>query len=295
MTALELANYALSRIGARNITSFTDTNSPHSVMVGLFLTHFRDEILRITTWPFAMKRTQLLEIDSGQDVAAWVTLTAYAAGAQVLSRGHLFECITGGTTGATAPSTTSLDITDGTVHWEYQDDVLAWTTLTPVLAGAQMVASGGLYICITAGTTGATIPTALTADVTDGSAHWRFVRLVDENHTDFSYRYPFPSDCIRIKEVDDGADYVAEYQIIYTDGNGILRYVHRLEDISLWDPVACDALILRLAAAIAPNITGKERPDLLQEFSAISSLAIKAGKGEATRGTPAASLFVDVG
>lgn len=62
------------------------------------------------------------------DPAAWVTITAYALGAQVVSGSNVYTCITAGTSSvASPPTTTSTDYTDGTVHWTY---VSAFTSNT---------------------------------------------------------------------------------------------------------------------------------------------------------------------
>lgn len=51
---------------------------------------------------------------------AWAALTAYAIGARVVNSGNVYRCITAGTSaGATGPTGTAADITDGTVHWKY--------------------------------------------------------------------------------------------------------------------------------------------------------------------------------
>ncbi len=54
---------------------------------------------------------------------AWVTLTVYSAtpGARsvVTNGGRSYICITSGTSGATGPTSTSTDITDGTAHWYF--------------------------------------------------------------------------------------------------------------------------------------------------------------------------------
>jgi uncharacterized phage protein gp47/JayE len=53
-------------------------------------------------------------------LTAWAALTAYVAGDRRTNASRAYICITPGTSaGATGPTTTSADITDGTVHWKY--------------------------------------------------------------------------------------------------------------------------------------------------------------------------------
>lgn len=51
---------------------------------------------------------------------AWAALTAYAVGDKRTNSANMYYCITAGTSaGSGGPTTTSSDITDGTVHWEF--------------------------------------------------------------------------------------------------------------------------------------------------------------------------------
>lgn len=51
---------------------------------------------------------------------SWVALTPYALLSRVVNAGNVYRCITAGTSaGATGPTGTSADITDGTAHWKY--------------------------------------------------------------------------------------------------------------------------------------------------------------------------------
>jgi uncharacterized phage protein gp47/JayE len=51
---------------------------------------------------------------------AWTALTAYAAGDIRTNNNNIYRCITAGTSaGAGGPTTTAVDITDGTAHWKY--------------------------------------------------------------------------------------------------------------------------------------------------------------------------------
>lgn len=51
---------------------------------------------------------------------AWAGTTAYTVGQRRKNAGNVYQCITAGTSaGAGGPTTTSDDITDGTVHWRF--------------------------------------------------------------------------------------------------------------------------------------------------------------------------------
>jgi hypothetical protein len=53
------------------------------------------------------------------DGQAWTASTAYSVGQTVNTGGNVYQCITAGTSGTTAPSGTGSSITDGTVTWAY--------------------------------------------------------------------------------------------------------------------------------------------------------------------------------
>ncbi|HWI49885.1 MAG TPA: hypothetical protein VNU45_16860 [Rummeliibacillus sp.] len=54
------------------------------------------------------------------DGALWTATTAYTVGTIVhTAAGNIYSCITAGTSGSTAPTGTTTNVTDGTAHWEY--------------------------------------------------------------------------------------------------------------------------------------------------------------------------------
>jgi hypothetical protein len=79
--------------------------------------------------------------------AAWVALTAYTAGQLIVNdTGPLkyYICITPGTSaGATGPTGTNADITDGTVHWMYAGaGTLGGTTNDAIVYGLKLLLDG---------------------------------------------------------------------------------------------------------------------------------------------------------
>jgi hypothetical protein len=112
--------------------------------------------------------------------AIWVTLTPYVVGDRRYFGDHVYECITAGTTGASGPTGTTADITDGTVHWAYVSELqAAWQTAHVYIAGTRCSSGGRVYECITGGTSDASSPpvppSATTANITDGTVHWKYI------------------------------------------------------------------------------------------------------------------------
>jgi hypothetical protein len=127
--------------------------------------------------------------------AAWAASTAYTVGQRrTTDFGKIYECITAGTSASSGgPTGTSSNITDGTAHWKYvgigittdapgafrkdADPVTAWATSTAYTVGQRRFNdTQNVYECITAGTSASSGgPTGTTADITDGTAHWKFV------------------------------------------------------------------------------------------------------------------------
>lgn len=195
MTSLEIINLALARIGAQSISSeaSTDRNAVVAVREYPFA---RDEVIRSLFWPSLITRAALDDEDSLE----WVTLTAYSAGDYCSNNNNLYLCITAGTSGATAPSTTSTDITDGSVHWKY---IATFT-----------------------------------------------------NNTDYIYQYVVPYDCMRLISVSDD-EFKREGRFIFSDyPDAIAKYVKKSTDPDEWDVLMQKAISLRLASSIADNISG---------------------------------------
>lgn len=58
------------------------------------------------------------------------------------------------------------------------DTLLAWVASTAYHVGDRRISSGNMYECITAGTSDTpTGPSAVTADITDGTVHWKYVQV----------------------------------------------------------------------------------------------------------------------
>lgn len=108
----------------------------------------------------------------------------------------------------------------------------------------------------------------LTRDAVLRSHRWNFATkraaLVAATTPAFGwgYAYTLPTDFLRVTEVNESADaagapWAIEGALLLTDFSSVnLVYVYRLTDVALFEPLFCEALILRLAEKIAPTLRG---------------------------------------
>ncbi|MCC6506817.1 MAG: hypothetical protein IT475_15415, partial [Aquimonas sp.] len=117
-------------------------------------------------------------IDNMAGMYTWEATTAYGVGVvvPVTRNGHAYAAETAGTSGASQPTwpTTGGTVTDGSVVWR---DLGAYWTATTAKALGDLIHpyTGRVYVCTTAGTTGASEPSwsvGQTATITDGSVVW---------------------------------------------------------------------------------------------------------------------------
>jgi len=123
-----------------------------------------------------------MEFGEGQDgscrwlaltTAAWSTTTAYAAGTYLTDSGNLYRITVGGTTGGSAPTSTTeaTDLTSGTVNYRYHS-AASWTAQTAFETGDYILISAQYYRCEQGGKTAVqptwspTVFTSNTADLT---------------------------------------------------------------------------------------------------------------------------------
>jgi hypothetical protein len=81
----------------------------------------------------------------------------------------------------------------------------------------------------------------------------------------WAYSYPLPSDGLRLLTLNGvqaskcSSEFVLEGGHLLTNaGEAKITYVRRIVDPTAFDPIFCEVLILRLAAALAVAITGSE-------------------------------------
>jgi hypothetical protein len=101
----------------------------------------------------------------------WTATTAYALGDNVTgTTGRTYTCITAGTSAASiGPTTLVADITDGSVHWKLNNQLLgAWVTGTAYVLNDCVTSGGNAYICTVAGTSSVT-PSGTGVNIADGA------------------------------------------------------------------------------------------------------------------------------
>jgi hypothetical protein len=85
---------------------------------------------------------------------------------------------------------------------------------------------------------------------------------VGEPPFEYTYRFPLPSDCLKvIRTEDESAGFEDDYRIESTANGRVLlsnsdtvaiEYIARVEDVALYSPVLVDLIAQRLAAELAP-------------------------------------------
>lgn len=88
---------------------------------------------------------------------------------------------------------------------------------------------------------------------------------------DYTYKYALPNDCLSpIDFVDaEDADWIREGRYIFTDETSvILRYVKTVTDITVYPKLFVSAMVYRLAAALAPELSRVKgiADDMLQKY-----------------------------
>lgn len=96
------------------------------------------------------------------------------------------------------------------------------------------------------------------------SARVALARLADAPAFGPKYAYALPSDCLRVLEVNDisgsgepDSDWEIEGRSLLSDETAVrIIYIRRELDLSLWDALALEWLVLALAAKLAPTVQG---------------------------------------
>ena len=114
----------------------------------------------------------------------WAATTSISLGALTFANGNWYICTTAGTTGATAPTSTSNPVTDGSATLYYIDyansqNQRRWAASTAYAKGdIRVLSDGRILICCTNGTSGSSSPSFVSANtptnVTDGTVVWRY-------------------------------------------------------------------------------------------------------------------------
>jgi len=262
----------------------------------------RDEILRLLPWPSCIKRALLK--NWAEQATPWTASHAYEVGDRCTNdTAKTYQCTVAGTSASSGgPTGTGTSITDGTVTWCYMEasttaNNWCWAASTAYVVD-DLVSNdtGKVYVCITAGTSaGSGGPTGTTTDITDGTAHWAYYGT-PHNYTLYSYLYIMPPDCLRILKVpdlaasaerDQGVQFVREGHWLYCDQDGsYLKYIVQEEDPANWDDLLESTIVLRIADAIAYDVTGHRdiARDVHEEFVSMYATASTVAMSEGAEG-----------
>lgn len=125
-----------------------------------------------------------MELGEGQDggvrwlaitTSAYATTTLYAPGEYFTSGGNLYRVTVGGTSGSSAPTSTteSTDITNGSITCRYHS-ASSWAGETTYTAGSYMKVGSQYYRCIVGGVSYKNQPAWTTTTVTDNDITWTY-------------------------------------------------------------------------------------------------------------------------
>lgn len=113
----------------------------------------------------------------------------------------------------------------------------------------------------------------------------------------FSFSYPLPSDFIRVKMIEDQVlSYKIEQTSLLTDAEEVkLIYVSRLEDVTKFDPLFTEALILSLALRLSYILIGSNSREaaLKDELQRVLFLAKQVDGQEDTPDMLDAGTFLE--
>ena len=92
-----------------------------------------------------------------------------------------------------------------------------------------------------------------------------FSRLVDAPYFGWDYQYQLPVDCLRVLQVNgyEETDAPDNWQVeggkLLTDEDTVqCKYIARVDDVTIYDPLFIEALSLKLAAKLCVPLTGSD-------------------------------------
>lgn len=132
---------------------------------------------------------------------------------------------------------------------------------------------------------------------------WNFalkrVQLASEEDTPafgYDYSYPLPSDFIRVKELFESVEpFKVEQSTLLTDESSVkLVYVARIEDVSKFDPLFVEALVLSLALRLSYILIGSNgrEQSLKEELKQVLFLAKQVDGQDDTPDNLNADMFL---
>lgn len=123
-------------------------------------------------------------------------------------------------------------------------------------------------------------------------ARKQLAALSDENLTPYDYRYQLPEEpyCLRVLNLIDvenetyeelrpeAVSYIIEGRALCTDINPCgIRYIKRVEDVSLYDPILVEAMSLKLGAEMAPQMA--QSPEIEGKLLQLYQMTLMQAKG----------------
>ena len=283
-TGIDIANRALQYCGATRIASFSD-NTKQAAETGFVYPLIRQAELRRSVWRCAIKRAVLRPqtATTSQFVApGWATATAYVVGQIVQdSSGTYWICMVANTSSSTnAPGTYVAGQPQFWQQWfgnVYGD---AYSHTTTYYAGELVTAGGAWYLSMinnnlgndTAGTPNSpqwiaqTSAAIFAAHFLVAAGYGVSINTVARN------LFPLPLYYLRVTNQDPKVgstatnvvsaglrfsdwEFESNYIISASTQPIILRYVADVADVTMLDPLLCEALSARVAYSVCEILT----------------------------------------
>ena len=313
MTELEIVNEALTGLGSLPAESMADRNKNQARAIAAYY-RVRDRMIRAAAWPSCI--TRALMSNMNDQACPWTADTLYYVGDHVTNDTlKIYTCTTQGISdSAGGPTGTSTGITDNTAVWAYSKASTALVNWSHISSTAYAVDAlvtsdtGKVYVCITAGTTGAgTPPTGTGSSILDGTARWKYYGTPPHNRTIYAYQYIIPPNCLRVfkvpslaatKETDQGVQYSVESKWLYSDqDDSFLQYSRQEKDPDRWDALLQDVVVLKIASDIALDVTSQPQLAVLayQKWEKTYNDARAISLAESAEGPPEEARWEEIG
>ena len=255
VTKLNIANLALSMVGAKNLTTFGETTTEEGKRINAVYAFVLDEILQEHPWTFAQKRAVL---------AKEITAITAASPPVVTSASHGFS----DEDEVKITSVEGMTELNGNTYY-----VASKTDDTFELQSAVGTDVDG---------------SAYTAYTEDG--YITKLSAIEMDDDDSTYVYTLPSDFISptlfsVNRNDIYTTFEAGY--LYSDTDSLkMIYTYRNDDPTLYSSMFVTALATRIASEICFNLTqsANKSKDLLAKYETISLQ--KAMSSDSTQGSP---------
>ena len=122
------------------------------------------------------------------------------------------------------------------------------------------------------------------------------VRLSETPVSGWDYAFALPSDCLRVLATADGSDFVIESGKLLCDYTSIsIKYIHRIQDVSVMPPHVQKVMWMSLAAAIAfAKTQSTTRAEIVNElYTIVLPTARTIDSQEGSRGMFANETYTD--